>query len=234
MLTAFPQTEAILRQQLAGSSIAVDSLLRPLRRCDLNVCMGMCCHDGVYLGDDEAEVIAGLAETEAEFFLSLGLQLPAVVIAPGDFHGLMCGPKTATVGRVWTSRVAGYPAHFTDTACCFLLEDGRCSLQMLSEARGKHRWYYKPTGCWLHPLTTDHGLETPLGLHDARTDPFRFPGYEGYVSRTFCAQAATDGPPAYETLREELSFLGAIVGRDLATDAVPAGRISLDILPQTQ
>src|SRR5581483_10295109 len=145
-LTAFPRTEASLRDQLAGAPVHVESLRRPLVSCDLALCKGMCCHDGVYLGDDEAEVLADLAERETDFFRDLGLRLPDSVIVKGSFFGLVEGPKTATVPHAWRGRVADYPAHFSDTACCFLLEDGRCSLQVLSEARGKHRWFYKPTG----------------------------------------------------------------------------------------
>jgi hypothetical protein len=92
-------------------------------------------------------------------------------------------------------------------------------LQVLSESSGHHRWFYKPTGCWLHPLTTDGEPSTPVILHDAASDPFRLPSYPGFVSRTFCASAIQSGPPAYETLREELTFLGAIVGRDLVSEA---------------
>src|SRR5438067_10441065 len=144
-LTAFPQTEAVLRQQFAGAKFAVASLQRPLAPCDLAVCKGMCCHDGVYLEDDEAEVIAELALREADFFREQGLPLPTSAVVHSNFHGLMSGPKTATVPRKWRGRVEGYPAHFEATACCFLLEDGRCGLQVLSVARGRHRWYYKPT-----------------------------------------------------------------------------------------
>src|SRR5262245_48050383 len=231
MLTAFGLTEALLRQRLAGAGIAAETLRRLLRRVELIACHGMCCHDGVYLEEEEAVVLADLAEREAKFFRALGLDLPSPVVVEGDFQGLMAGPKTATVPRAWVPRVEAYPAHFPDTACCFLLEDGRCGLQLLSEARGRHRWYFKPTGCWLHPLTLDYDSAAPLGLHDSGTDPFRLLGYGGYVSRTFCGRETTDGPPAHETLQEELAFLGAIVGRDLAAEANPAGRIPLDVLP---
>ncbi len=217
-LTAFPRTEDSLRRQLAQTAVAVESLRRPLPRCDLAVCKGMCCHDGVYLSDEEAEVIAGLALNEAEFFRGLGLILAGSVVVDGNFLGLVSGPKTATVPRVWRERVPDYPAHFADTACCFLLPDGRCSLQVLSEARGHHRWYYKPTGCWLHPLVTDFSPGAPLGLHDDRSDPFRVPGYPGFVSRTVCGRCCATGPPACATLEDELTFLGAIVGRQFVSE----------------
>jgi hypothetical protein len=214
-LTAFPQTEETLRQQFAGATFAVASLQRPLPPCDLSVCKGMCCYDGVYLEDDEAKVIAELAHSEADFFRELGLSLPEAVVVPGDFHGLMTGPKTATTPRQWRNRVENYPAHFEDTSCCFLLEDGRCSLQVLSVARDRHRWYYKPTGCWLHPLTTHHAPEATIGLHDEASEPYLLPHYDGFVTRTFCGACRENGPRAWETLQDELAFLGAILDRDL-------------------
>ena len=218
-LTAFPQTEALLRQQLADAPVHVESFRRPLLPCDLAVCKGMCCHDGVYLGDDEATVLDELAVREADFFREQGLRLPESVVVEGSFHGLVEGPKTATVPRSWRDRVEGYPAHFPDTACCFLLEDGRCSLQVLSLARGLHKWHYKPTGCWLHPIVTDRDPARPLGVHDDASDPFRWPGYDGFVSRSFCGKRCESGPPASETLREELEFLGRIIRRDLVSAA---------------
>jgi hypothetical protein len=229
-LTAFAQTEARLRHELGQAPLAAASLGRPLEPCNLAVCQGMCCHDGVYLEEEEAAVLAELAVREAEFFRTQGLTLPTPAIVEGNFHDRMVGPKTATVPRVWRGRVEGYPAHFPDTACCFLLPDGRCGLQVLSVERGRHRWYYKPTGCWLHPLTTDYSADAPIGLHDARSDPYRFPGYDGFLSRTFCGHTCRQGRPACETLREELGFLGAILGRDLVAEAAVPGRLSLDVV----
>jgi hypothetical protein len=232
-LTAFPSTEGLLREQLTGAGIHVESFHRPLRGCDLAECKGMCCHDGVYLEADEAEVVASVARQEATFFHSLGLGVPTPAVVEGNWRDLIVGPKTATVPRAFSRRVPGYPSHFNDTACCFLTEDGRCGLQVLSAARGHHRWHFKPTGCWLHPIRTDHSPSHPLGLCDERTDPFHFDDYPGFVSRSFCGRTPADGPPAYETLREELLFLGSILGRDLLAEIVPAeesGKKSLDVL----
>jgi hypothetical protein len=229
-MTAFPRTEANLREQLSAAAVAAGSLQRPLAPCDLARCKGMCCHDGVYLDEGEAAVLPGLAEREADFFRELGLNLPETVVVEGSFLGLISGPKTATVPRVWRERVSSYPAHFNDTACCFLLDDGRCSLQVLSQARGFHRWHYKPTGCWLHPLTTDYSPEAPIGLHDETSDPYRIGGYDGFLSRTFCGRTPAEGPPAFETLREELAFLGTVIGRDLVSESTSPGRMPLDVL----
>jgi hypothetical protein len=235
-LTAFPRTEAVIRDLLADAPIHVHSLRRPLRRCDLERCKGMCCYDGIYLDDEEADVVAELARTEADFFSSLGLRLPEQVVVHGSWENLISGKKTAVVPWSGARAVAGFPAHFNATACVFHLDDGRCALQVLSVARGRHPWYYKPTGCWLHPLTTDRDNRPGLGLHDDKTDPCQAPGYPGFITSTFCGASPEQGDPAYEVLREELDLLGRIAGRDLyAEEAALAapGRRSLRVLPRS-
>lgn len=217
-LTAFPRTEAMLRRKLATAPLHVESLYRPLQRCDLEQCRGMCCYDGIYLSVEEAAVLTELARTRAAFFRSLGLELPRRVIITGSWENLVSGPKTAVTARQFSQEVEGFPAHFNDTACVFLSQDGRCGLQVLSEACRKHPWYYKPTGCWLHPLTTDYNGRPGLGLDDETTDPCRLPHYDGFCARTFCGRRASGGPPAYELLRDEFDFLGRIVRRNFLAE----------------
>jgi hypothetical protein len=175
----------------------------------------MCCYDGIYLSAEEAAVVTELARTQANFFRGVGLDLPRRVVINGSWENLVSGPKTAVTARPFSQQVEGFPAHFNDTACVFLLRDGRCGLQVFSEACGKHPWYYKPTGCWLHPLTTDYNDRPGLGMHDETTDPCRLPHYDGFCARTLCGRTAEEGPPAHELLREELEFLGRIAGRAL-------------------
>jgi hypothetical protein len=59
-------------------------------------------------------------------------------------------------------------------------------------------------------------------MEDERTDPCRLPHYAGFVAATHCGRTEQQGPPAYEVLREELDFLGRIVGRDLYGEIVAA------------
>ena len=98
----------------------------------------MCCYDGIYLSEEEAETLRGVAREHAGFFGALGLSLPEEVIVEGEWQGEQRGPKTAVRSRDLSREVPGYPPHFADTACVFLLEDGRCGLQALSESRGLH------------------------------------------------------------------------------------------------
>jgi hypothetical protein len=50
-LTAYPDDEAVLRRRLASAPVDVHSFRRPLKRCDIAHCQGMCCHDGVYVSE---------------------------------------------------------------------------------------------------------------------------------------------------------------------------------------
>jgi hypothetical protein len=104
----------------------------------------------------------------------------------------------------------------------FLLKDGRCGLQVLSEADGKHPWYYKPFTCWLQPIKLS---EHAIRLYDENTDPNILPNYDGFVSRTFCGRTEDSGRPAAEMLVEELKFLGKLLGRDLLSDVQPTGKV---------
>ena len=73
-VSAYPKTEATFRQHLSIEDIEHDSFNRPLRQCELRQCKGMCCYDGVYVNEEEEEVIVkGSEELEPE---------PVVVVTP--------------------------------------------------------------------------------------------------------------------------------------------------------
>jgi hypothetical protein len=211
-VTAFPATEQWLRDTCAGAELDVPAFHRPLARCDLAHCRGMCCYDGVYVHNATAEVLQHLAATRAAEFREAGTALPATVIVDGLWRDGSSGPKTATKPNDFRSVVEGFPGHFDDTACVFHADDGRCTLQTLGGKDGKHPWFYKPLVCWLFPISVSPERIT---LFDEASDPYRYPDYDGFLSRTFCGRTARAGRPAYEILRAELELLGRILGRDL-------------------
>ncbi len=219
-ITACPETFAWLGEVVSAMSVDTDSLCRPLRRCDLAVCRGTCCHDGVYLGPEEAGMLRRLvAESRAEFE-AMGLDLPEQTVVYGSWRGTVSGPKTAVRPEAKHGVVTDYPAHFPETACVFLLSDARCALQAFAMQRGLPPWHYKPLTCWMHPLAID-GIEegrAVLVLHNESSDPQRFPDYDGFVSRTPCGRTCVDGEPAWRVLEEELRFLGELGGRDLVAE----------------
>jgi len=221
-LTAYAADEVALRGRMAGGRVDAESFRRPVARCEISTCRGMCCYDGVYVSRESAAVIQRVAKEHAEFFTGRGLQLPEEVIVEGDWSGKRGGLKTACTPRAFSSAVEGFPPHFKDTACVFLTGDGRCSLQLLSVHLGRHPWYYKPVKCWMHPITLEGEDHAVLLLHSERTDPYRFPGYAGFVSRIFCGRTCSGGSPASAVLADELTFLSRIVGRDLLAEATGA------------
>lgn len=217
-LTAYPAVESRWKAQYAQIPLDVGSFRRPLTRCALAQCQGMCCYDGVYLHDDEPPRLQALARQEAAFFRAIGLDLPAQVVVEAAWRGVIAGPKTAVKPASLAERVPGFPAHFANSACVFHLDDGRCGLQVLSLAHGKHPWFYKPTTCWLRPLMLSHGATPLLTLPDAATDPYHYADYPGYISVTFCGRTVACGRPAHEVLTDELAFLGMILGRSLVAE----------------
>jgi hypothetical protein len=221
-LTAYPEDEAGLRRRMAAGSVDAGSFQRRVARCEISTCRGMCCHDGVYVSPESAAVIEQIAKAHAGIFSGLDLQLPDRVIVEGDWPWKTGGLKTAVTRRAFSKTVAGFPPHFTDTACVFLTGDGRCALQLLSLHLGVHPWYYKPVKCWMHPITLEGEAQARLLLHNEQTDPYRFPGYDGFVSQIFCGRTCPEGAPASVVLADELTFLSRIVGRDLVAEAAGA------------
>lgn len=213
-LTIFVRAAALLRERLRGASVDRHEFERRLSRCKLADCHGVCCHDGVPVDDDTARTIESLARTRASDLSEMGLSMPEEVIVDNQWQGLV-SKKTAVRSFAFRSRVDGYPSHFPETACVFLLDDGRCGLQILAQRDDKHPWYYKPFACWLHPIKI---AGSAIHLYDETSDPNRYPDYDGFVCRTFCGRTAKDGCAAGDLLQDELRYLGWILGRDLLAE----------------
>lgn len=204
--TAFTATERMLRARFGDAPVDAASFRRRLRPCSLDRCGGTCCAAGASLNGEEALVIRQLVRRHAGIFAVLvpDLPQPAVVRDAGT-------ERTATKRRAWREAVPDFPAHFADEACGFLLADGRCALQCLADAEGRHPWSFKPLACWLHPISLS---PDGIALPDETTDPY--PG--GFATATHCGRAEACGAPAGDVLATELRFLGDLLGRDLHTE----------------
>lgn len=215
--SAHTETAAFVAELVRDARLDIAALKQPLTRCDLSQCQGTCCHDGVYLETDEAATLQTLAADKASFFKSLGLDLPAKVVVFGKWREESAGPKTATRLDAMSAKTSGYPAHFPDTQCVFMLDNRRCSLQVLAESEGRHRWFYKPFTCWLHPIAINGVAgQSELTLYNRQTDPHNFEDYDGFVSRTPCGQIRENcGAPAWQVLDEEFAMLEEISARPL-------------------
>ncbi len=209
--TAFPGDAARLRRWLRRGRVDARSFQRRVARCRLTDCRGMCCYDGAVVSWQTRRVLERLVIKAAEAFRALGLRLPAQSFVRLGWWPLQVH-KTATRLHRFSAVIADYPAHFGDSACVFMLDDGRCGLQVLSVDRGLHPWHYKPTVCWMQPikLATEPGFSVFLPRQD--TDPSRHRGYPGYVEATACGCSRPGGEPASRVLDRELRFLGAVTG----------------------
>jgi hypothetical protein len=226
-VTAFAKSAEALRRRYGNVSLNASEFNRKLTRCSLS-CKGMCCYGGVSVDNDTADVLQNLARERKSDFQEMGLDLPDPVVAPTEWHSIM-GNITGLKPRDFRTRVKDYPAHFDETACVFLMEDARCGLQVLAQNEGKHPWYYKPFSCWLLPIKLWDGA---IRLFDRMTDPFIYPDYPGFISRTFCGRTDEKGVPASELLTPELEYLGEILNRDLIGELAADGKSSTTSRPK--
>lgn len=215
--TAFPQTEESLRKRFSRIQLDPAGMRRPLKPCALAQCHAGCCHDGAVLSDEEGEVLINAARRyETRLWELCGASIETGFARPD--------------GR-WRTALRSYPhsahtdrwlAHFPDTACAWLMSDFRCAWQTLSEETGRHPWHYKPVNCWLHPLTISEQGARQLTVPNSADDPHAAPGYPGFSAYTSCGRHCADGKPAALVLKNELEFLGKILGRDLSREAEEA------------
>ncbi|MBD2690672.1 hypothetical protein [Anabaena catenula] len=230
--TAYPQTEQACRDELSQANLDIDSFKQHRQRCSLSSCHGMCCHYGVHVNQETVETIQKVVEEEAEFFKSIGLDLPKEVIIDDEeyedfpvekfeWNAMISVKKTALKEKPFSRLVNDYPKHFKDTACVFLLDDSRCGLQELSKAKGLHPWYYKPLPCWLFPIFIAPGENQPeIFLPRPEAEPWYLPQYDfdGFFTKVPCGQYSECGQIGYILFQEELKFLSAIVGRNFGQE----------------
>ena len=213
-VTAYVTTAAELRGRLREAAVGHGSFERQISLCDLALCRATCCHDGVFLSEEEATMMRELMAEYGDRFASYGVEVSATsVVAEADGSH-----RTATRPSAAAERALDFPEHFPMTRCVFLDDQHRCSWQRLAVDLGKPAWFYKPIGCWLHPLTlrpVRRGDARPvLRLPGAEDDPLAGEGYPGFASCTPCGRVCDAGRSASEVLRPELEALSEIGGRD--------------------
>ncbi len=167
-----------------------------LQYCNLATCEGICCSDGAFLQPEEEELIHSVVAKYPEHFH----HLPKNYIFDAEWEGNF-GRKTA----VRPYRYRNKPTHFKNTRCAFAESDGKCSLQTLALKQGKHKWHYKPMGCWLFPLSADeNGLIAPPRTR--RDDPNNMgKSYPGFSTFTPCGKHDRNGKVWWIALKEEVA-----------------------------
>ncbi|MBT8044160.1 MAG: DUF3109 family protein [Verrucomicrobiae bacterium] len=214
--TAYQRTAEVLRDQLREALIDHESFDQKVKACELERCRATCCHDGVYLSDEEAEGVRAMVNEHAEQLAGYGLTLPddPVVETRGGRS-----VKTATRNADQGELADDFPEHFPKTRCVFLDREGRCGIQRLSVEQGRHQWFDKPLTCWIHPilimLANRHRARPLLTLVSPENDPQKREGYPGFSSCTHCGRPDADGKKARQVLAAELEMLGRLSGRDI-------------------
>ncbi|MGC6425519.1 MAG: hypothetical protein ACON5H_00820 [Akkermansiaceae bacterium] len=190
IVSAFPRAIVSLARQLHEAAVDHAAFEIPLPLCQLQECRATCCHDGVVVSDEEAEVLGeGVIE-----------------LADGR-------KKTQTVEATDDQLPRNFPGHFPRTRCLFLDEQHRCRWQIRSMEEGKHPWFYKPISCWMHPLLVSHREGRPLlTVRHPESDETDFASY------TPCGKLTAGAAPARITLQMELEMLAKISGRDFLSE----------------
>lgn len=213
LLDAMPDTKRFMKRRLRRADIDFESFATPLRLCALETCGGHCCYDGVCLDEDEEHYIKCVVGAHPVFFKQLNVD-EETAFEDATFLGVDTR-KTAT-RKFRYPKAIGHPKHFDKTTCIFRFPDGRCSLQTLAMEHGDHPWAYKPLSCWLHPISLERDDKAVIWIPTKETDHLADEDYPGFAPYTQCGEACPgEGKPAYETLRQELETLGAIVERDI-------------------
>lgn len=215
-VTAYQKTAEVLREQVREAVLDHEAFEQRIRPCELSRCRATCCHDGVYLSQEEAAGVKKLLAGNAETFTNYGLTLPddPIISARGG-RSLKTATRDADEGEL----AEDFPGHFPKTRCVFLDRQGRCGIQRLAMEQGREPWFDKPLTCWIHPIViqpVSRGRPRPVvTLVSPENDPQKTDGYPGFASCTHCGRPDKAGRPAREVLVQELQMLGQVAGRDL-------------------
>ena len=212
--TAFARLELELGRQIREASLDHEAFQLPLKVCELTRCRATCCHDGVFLSEEEQSTINALLKDKASVLDGYGWNHP-------DWVEHRNGrAKSRTIDARDGELADDFPVHFPRTRCVFLDREHRCVLQRLAMDEGRHPWWWKPISCWLHPLLIRKDKEGRPVLTLARPgrDPAAQDGYPGFGSFTPCGVPQANGIPAWQTLRSELELLCRLGGRDLVSE----------------
>ena len=218
-ITAYPELEKELGRQIREAAVDYASFAQKLKLCELGTCRASCCHDGVFLTEEER---LGIDEA-----LDAGRhRLDEYRWKPDQWLTVSEG-RARSVTLEAVELADGFPNHFPRTRCVFLDAEHRCVLQRLAMDEGRHPWFWKPISCWMHPLVLKPGLRggrPVLMLPSPGNDPAERKDYPGFSSSTPCGMEFVDGKPAWQTLGPELELLGEIGGRDLVGEISAHGQ----------
>ncbi|MCH5584067.1 ATP-binding protein [Shimazuella sp. AN120528] len=171
-----------------------------IRSCALK-CEAICCYDGVYLLEDEEEMLKTTVHRYPEYFQ----HLPEEFIVDGNWQNIQIGRKTAVKPHTYTSE--HFPIHFEKTRCVFALENGLCSLQKAATELDFHPWKFKPTACWSFPIRWKSGKISGPPAREEQDPDYIDENYPGYSKFVPCAKHQNDGISWFKHYQQELQYL---------------------------
>lgn len=171
-----------------------------IKSCALK-CEAICCYDGVYLLEDEEEMLKTTVQRYPEYFQ----HLPEEFIVDGNRLDIQTGRKTAVKPYTYTSK--DFPDHFEQTRCVFALVNGLCSLQKAATELDFHPWKFKPTACWSYPLRIQNGKISSPCTEEEQDPDFINENYPGYSKFVPCGKHHDDGTSWYKHYQQELQYL---------------------------
>jgi hypothetical protein len=124
---------------------------RPVQRCGPAYCWGRCCAYGVWVRVEQRDEILHHAEL-VQRVLPPDRRDPSRWFDPEPEWD-----DTPPAGYWVGTTVIENPNHPVGQSCIFLLDDGRCGLQVAAVEAGMHPWALKPFHCALYPLTLWEG-----------------------------------------------------------------------------
>ena len=201
------------------------------KRCDIMSCQGMCCNKGGPIGEEEEELLRKLLKKHKGFFEKVA-NLPE---DPLDVYTMLGQRTVQTKTRPVKYRSdLNVPENFSPAACVFLDDEYRCTLQLLSVHLGKHPWYYKPSGCWMHPVQVGRDAQPAITIFAKEDyDPDVNDVEAFFAPFTKCGESCGDGVPGYQLFKEELAVLSQAIGRDLVKEVEDAcfdkGSVASDV-----
>jgi hypothetical protein len=171
-----------------------------VKSCGLQ-CEAICCYDGVYLLEDEEDMLKTTVQRYPEYFQ----HLPEEFVVDGNWLDIQVGRKTAVKPYAYTFK--DFPAHFEHTRCVFALESGLCSLQKAATELDFHPWKFKPTACWSFPLRIQNGKVSNPPAQEEQDPDFIDENYPGYSKFVPCGKHHDDGTSWYQHYQQELLYL---------------------------
>ena len=183
-----------------------------LRNCDSRGgCRAECCSKGVRMIKAEGERIAQFVAENPQHFAHLK-RIPQALVpldslgTPGHVQTEVVTPEGLGQAGLYQALLVGASVTAADNAgsmCVFALPDYRCSLQVAATARGLHKWAYKPTVCWLFPLTSTM-IDEKDGCRSYRLD------YAGHAQPKHahypCSHLEPAGLPAAAEFAAEIDY----------------------------